>query len=754
MKNSIFLMTVASALMLTACSSENDVLQNATQSQQTAVQERAVGFDIYTPAVTNARRAGQAGTMTTGRLQRTEANGGGFGVYSYLVEDTKAGAGDEVANADDYKTKNRSTVNLAPNFMVNEKVLWNTSNQGWYYDPLKYWPNETDKDSQTTPASMEGATPVHLDRLTFFAYAPYVSAGVNEPGITQLTNLKGYLDTDPTSSTTTGSKVEASVGYKASLNDPEKAVDLLWGVAPAGGLSYTAVNGRTVTVPQGEPLIDMVKPDVNTNMKFLFQHALARIGINVVAAVDQVSAGGTLDSKTKITIAEVSLKGMFGETGILNLDNTKADVANWVDINGTALTSSTTSLAEKELVLSADGGTIAPWLRYKGVHTFGSYSEQDVDGVTTSKQDLFAPRYFQLDAVPAYSPTKQYYSKPKATYKVKSTDNMYKLNGGNYEKVTTDTEIEAPANTVTLTDYYTLLDKVSFDYNVTSLPDGYGTNGFYKLNGTTYEYQGLGNDIPWSGRSAGDDLYTFKAYQYKVSDLKFVYDNKASSATYTVAATDNIYELVTTHYTKVLGTITAPAIGTTTTSYYELIKLDGTDLPSSTAACPSGKTASSFWTVDGNNFTYVGLGSDPIWGKSDGKTYWEITSKPLAASDIPFAYADGTYYDVERNYFMVVPTNNVKELNHTTLTDEQEKALRTVKVKIKYYVTTEDDKVKGNRTQTENIIEKDVLFPSMANGKSYMLNLVLGLTSVKMEAEVDDWKVINVNADLPQNTAE
>jgi hypothetical protein len=60
----------------------------------------------------------------------------------------------------------------------------------------------------------------------------------------------------------------------------------------------------------------------------------------------------------------------------------------------------------------------------------------------------------------------------------------------------------------------------------------------------------------------------------------------------------------------------------------------------------------------------------------------------------------------------------------------------------------------GGRAQTKNVITKDVVFPSIANGKSYNLNLILGLTSVKMEAEVDDWKVINVQADLPQNTAD
>jgi hypothetical protein len=70
------------------------------------------------------------------------------------------------------------------------------------------------------------------------------------------------------------------------------------------------------------------------------------------------------------------------------------------------------------------------------------------------------------------------------------------------------------------------------------------------------------------------------------------------------------------------------------------------------------------------------------------------------------------------------------------------------------YITTEDSKLSDGHAQTKNVIEKDVVFPSLANGKSYNLNLILGPTSVKMEAEVDDWKVINVNADLPQNTAE
>jgi hypothetical protein len=113
----------------------------------------------------------------------------------------------------------------------------------------------------------------------------------------------------------------------------------------------------------------------------------------------------------------------------------------------------------------------------------------------------------------------------------------------------------------------------------------------------------------------------------------------------------------------------------------------------------------------------------------------------------------GNYYKRDNNYFMVVPLNNVPNICKS-LTDENElKNLYTVRVKIEYYITTTDSKLANGLAQTKNVIEKDVVFPHIANGKSYNLNLILGLTSVKMEAEVDDWKVVNVQGDLPQNTA-
>ena len=405
MKKSLFFAAAASALMLTACSSENDVVQSPTNQNTVAVQQQAVGFDVYTQQSTGVTRAGLEGTMTTTRMQRSAADGGGFGVYAFLTEDEN-GAGGE-ANATSYQPANLAAVPFVPNvpnFMVNEKILWNSQNLGWYYNPLKYWPNETDNDSQSTPASMQsdaqGGAPAadndrHLDRLTFFAYAPYVSGDDGSgTGITYITGNDGLMNS-------TNIK-NPSITWNACTDpttdfDPNKGVDLLWGVAPSGGLEYTAVNGWTVTKKEGTPLIDMIKPDVNTSMKFLLQHALARFGINVVAAIDQVCPGGQLDPNTKITIESLKITGPFGTTGVLDLNNgEKASVANWTTIGTVDVTDGTTDISATNgnivVAANATNNAIAENLRWKKDDTNPHTAPlaQPVVGVTHSKQDLMS----------------------------------------------------------------------------------------------------------------------------------------------------------------------------------------------------------------------------------------------------------------------------------------------------------------------------------------------------------------------------
>lgn len=690
MKKSLFFVAAVSALMLTACSSDNDVLQSAAQLQPSA--PKAVGFDVYTQNATEVTRAGLQGTMTTSRMQRAEAKGGGFGVYAFLTEDAE----------DDAKVtayEGRSSAE-APDFMVNEKILWNATSQGWYYNPLKYWPNETNNDSQNSNAEMEtiGGNK-HLDRLTFFAYAPYVKEGVQEFGITGVTDKTGVLTpkadlTTPASAGSARVIAEPSVSYYASLANPNKSVDLLWGVAPSGGLSYTAVNGNTVTVPEGQPLIDMTKPDVNTAMKFLFQHALARINVKAVAAIDQVAPGGTLDPNTKITIDNISLTGYFGETGVLNLDNDHVNVANWVNINGDELLTSpaTTNITDlNQKTITIGHSQIAQHLQFRNATYDGTGTnprpQTDRVGVTTVLQNVLEPN--DMTENPDWY-TSRDYAIGQLAY---SETTPYYANTG-----------------------WTASDQVQFTMPVSYIIDSEGkyveqaANAAFTYPMVLQNYKKATDFTAVTAANAAS-FVGYQAYE-KVSAPSTYYKPKAgnpAAGDYVVAEGLYFYQL--TNDSK---------------SFYADAQLYTSPSSGTFAPAPEGTTAeaTTHYVLCGNKTKYV-------------------PTNTTALTDIRTRDA---------NYYMVVPTNNVSIIR--TLSPADEVALRTVRVKIEYYITTEDSKLNAGRAQTKNVIEKDVVFPSLANGKSYNLKLILGLTSVKMEAEVDDWKVINVNADLPQNTGE
>ncbi len=86
-----------------------------------------------------------------------------------------------------------------------------------------------------------------------------------------------------------------------------------------------------------------------------------------------------------------------------------------------------------------------------------------------------------------------------------------------------------------------------------------------------------------------------------------------------------------------------------------------------------------------------------------------------------------------------------------------------VRVKITYYVTTEDKALDGGFSRVQNVIYKDITFgddsvnpvvKAFEAGKAYTIKIILGLTSVKLEASVEPWDVLSdTNVDLPVNTA-
>ena len=329
-------MFATAALVLTACSSEDEIVQNSPQQAPA----NAVLFDTYTSSAT---RAGDpAGVMTTEKLKTA---GKGFGVFAMYQN-----PGDLTPGS------------FVPNFMFNEHVSWS---DGWTYSPLKYWPNETTKDSQD-PAAASAET----DKLSFFAYAPYVdlsaATGTMKVVLDPEDTKAAYIGSGETSGIISYTKEDITgdplVEYAVS-NDPDNNVDLLWGVAPAG-MSYQNVSGSNTTVTTGMPLLNMVKPDKDQKMKFLFQHALSRIGLSVVSAIDQIAAGddgGKYNTaETRVLIEDVKIWGNFGKKGVLNLNNTSANVANWIEASVDRTPSTSGS---PQFIINASKG-LAPDLRY------------------------------------------------------------------------------------------------------------------------------------------------------------------------------------------------------------------------------------------------------------------------------------------------------------------------------------------------------------------------------------------------------
>jgi len=649
MKKSLFLMAAASALMLTACTSEDDVLQSSAPQK---VEAKALGFDVYMPqAVTRA--GNPEGVMNTDKLKTENM---GFGVFAFHH--------DNVASDPNYPANNTS---LFPNFMYNEHISWTTAG-GWIYSPLKYWPNETIKDSQTDngPADTPESSNPRIDRLSFFAYAPYVATDATPLNIKDPSGTPTMVTDRTDASETNWTKVQSYHGsenygitaisaeeltsdplvewasyYKLpdhATNTPyntilDHNVDLLWGVAPAG-LSYTSVNGTNCSATFGKPIIDMVKPDKDQKIKFLFQHALSRIGLSVVSAIDQIAAGDdggkfTTD-QTRVLISEVTVWGDFGTQGVLNLNNSDANVANWIwtSVDRTASTAS-----DPILLVNTTNGYLANDLRYDAgtistiTGTIGTATDGNVAAFSTLNEGVLPSEKQLINGGP--DPSREVVIPSEGSLAYVTGTTLYKANGNDYEVVCVE-----PA---TACDVY-----IADGKNWKQI----GTSGACQVMDGSKEY------------------YNISATQCS-----------AGSAT-----------VGTSYYTR----------ETVDGKYYYTFAFEGTS---------SGDGS----TITTDNYTIAQ--GDPLTGK---------------------AYSTaGTYYKgLMPRYFMVIPSEPSLDGSKKT----------NIYVKIKYNVVTKDEKLADFISNIENEVTKKISM-QLESGKSYNLKLILGLTSVKLDAVVGEWQV-------------
>ena len=360
-----FTALVVAAAMFASCAS-NDEMPKAESPTVVELGKTPVSFNVY--ADRGVTRGGKVGLMDLTALQKTKANGGGFGVFAYYT---------------DLKKYDQTYV---PNFMYNQGVFWNGENgdagtDKWIYSPVMYWPNESGSDAQSDDE----------DKVSFFAYAPYVATTSPASGSV------GDATYGITGFSRNSNAGDPLVKYIANFSTAN-TVDLCWGVCNEPNWAKIQ-NAGSQTMTTGLPWLDVEHPQTTTqNMKFTFKHALAQLNVQIDADADVTShdaAGDALDSNTKVYVRSISFTGIAMK-GALNLNNTVANQALWLDYAGT------TDLPYGESVTVKDGrrdgregttGAEATNETPAGLNPAIIQNDANnlTTGVTTKLQNLFEP---------------------------------------------------------------------------------------------------------------------------------------------------------------------------------------------------------------------------------------------------------------------------------------------------------------------------------------------------------------------------
>ena len=279
MKKLIFIAAVAAIGLVSCAKIENT--QNATVGSGDAL-----SFGVYAGRAVNTKAT--YGDITTANLASSTD---GFGVFAFYTQTASWAATDK------------------PNFMYNQQVRnisSYTSNpsdysvakypSGWYYTPLKYWPN-----GQNATAYEAAAT--SADMISFFAYAPHIATTA--------------VNTVPAA----GQGITAISGNDAagvpviSFTVPSKAeeqIDLLW----------------------ANPVMNGTKQALSERVSFTFKHALAKLNIQVRTVADDLTGTtANLAAETKVILEGLTLTANGTKSGKLSIGSGNA-VPNWADLSG------------------------------------------------------------------------------------------------------------------------------------------------------------------------------------------------------------------------------------------------------------------------------------------------------------------------------------------------------------------------------------------------------------------------------------
>lgn len=182
---------------------------------------------------------------------------------------------------------------------------------------MKYWPNGIDAGNTSGDPS-KTATSDNVDKLSFFAYAPYVANLVPSTGVVT-------SSTDGITAITANDVAgDRWISYTMKEPKTDTAVDLLWGLA--GNTTYNEADNVDPSLTKGSSYnTDLTKQEKTETVDFFFKHALARVagsktdetkatGLKVVLDIDGNSTGvtgmGTKANQTLVTIESINIKNV------------------------------------------------------------------------------------------------------------------------------------------------------------------------------------------------------------------------------------------------------------------------------------------------------------------------------------------------------------------------------------------------------------------------------------------------------------
>lgn len=295
MKKFLFL-TAAAVAVFASCAKTIDHSRNTGQGD-------ALSFGVY--AGRSADTKATYGDITTANLSNSKD---GFAVFAFYTKTADWAA----SNTPDfmYNQQVRNIASFAVEPAESNPSDYSTARfpSGWYYTPLKYWPNGQNSTEYAANATS-------ADKISFFAYAPHIASADlgNVPAAGEgITNMSENDDAGvPSVDFTVPSKVE-------------EQIDLLW----------------------ANPVLNATKQALSGRVAFTFRHALAKLNIQVRNVVDDLTGttgnlandngngDGTLDDgETWVILKELVLTANGTKSGTLGLGSGNTE-PNWSNLSG------------------------------------------------------------------------------------------------------------------------------------------------------------------------------------------------------------------------------------------------------------------------------------------------------------------------------------------------------------------------------------------------------------------------------------